>query len=575
MSDLTIQVCSFNTPSKSAHKYIDKQSVKAVLASEKFKENLKKGRLLGLFTHKDRYTVDDKNIPFEDNIATSKFLCNCCRNMWIDEQRNALMGDFDLLNNEYGNLLRDMYKKGIMMPVSMSVSAHADNSKYYIDDILGVDMTQRPDLEAEVVSVSFSEKSSDNEHMKVCFSQILDESNCSVNYSDEEDNLNKVNNTDEDNHVIDVENDNIIAPKKFETVEVTRVGGIKEDEDFEDVVVKSTPSKEPEGLVNKIEKLNNTLDITNEKLSGKSLTKELKNNADVDDSIGNVNIPISRAKPVNNEVVGSETVVTNLNTDNDKVVENQTNLDCGSVAGNEVSNIDPIVNEDNFSEDELDNKDYEEIHKDIDVADQMTEDQLKQLPNKITSTVETVFSELNKYKQLNCSTLDINKLKESAMRKNGTIPTEFSITSYVAEFNLQPWQVLRRRINEVIQICRAKKQDWINTNYERLRTYFDSYILTWVQNILNNPSTEFNIILGLRLANYQVDNKKMREFNRTIKRMRTQLNNVGYMDKQLQNKLNTQFQAIENDIYTFINNKVGESGKKFVPQGNIEPTKIT
>jgi len=608
MSDLTIQVCSFNTPSKSAHKYIDKQSVETVLNSERFKENLKKGRLLGLFTHKDRYTVDDKNIPFEDNIATSKFLCNCCRKMWIDEQRNALMGDFDLLNNDYGNLLRDMYKKGIMMPVSMSVSAHADNSKYYIDDILGVDMTQRPDLEAEVVSVSFSEHNTNEGSVRVCFSQVLDESNCVVNCSNTEeivdedvvsvDNIINKPTYDSDEGLADVNPNPNDAPistgipteqsisesriaqinkvadaNKRGYVEVTRVGGIKEDEDFEDDTNNRTPNRvsnvivsdnrvsAPDSLVNKLDNVSNKLDVVSAQIDNSNLS-------DTD----TLNKNLDKFKPVDEDKVSEQPVVTNLNTDGGDVVKNQTNLDCGGVAGNSISNIDPTLNE--FSEEVLDNTNYEEIHKDIDVADQMTADQLKQLPNKITSTVETVFSELTEKKQLNCSELSIEDLKASAMKKNGTVPTDFSISSYVAEFNLQPWQVLKRRISEVIQICRAKKQDWINANYEKLRAYFDSYILTWVQNILNNPSTEFNIILGLRLANYQVENKKMREFNRTIKRMRTQLNNVGFMDKLLQNKLNTQFQAIENDIYTFINNKVGESGKKFVPQGNIEPAKI-
>jgi predicted DNA-binding protein (UPF0278 family) len=87
--------------------------------------------------------------------------------------------------------------------------------------------------------------------------------------------------------------------------------------------------------------------------------------------------------------------------------------------------------------------------------------------------------------------------------------------------------------------------------------------LTWITRILNNPNEEFNIILGLRLQNYRVDNKKMRDLNRCIKRMRVQLNSTGFMNKQIQTELNTYFQAIENDIYEYINTEIAKNAKYF------------
>ena len=72
------------------------------------------GRCLGLFTHTSRYEPQNENVPYEDFVSTSPYLANCCRKLWIDESTDSLMGEFDLLDTEYGRLLRDMYKKNII-----------------------------------------------------------------------------------------------------------------------------------------------------------------------------------------------------------------------------------------------------------------------------------------------------------------------------------------------------------------------------------------------------------------------------------------------------------------------------
>ena len=192
MSDVTIQICDFKTKSKSAGKLIDKPSMEKVINSEKFKTSLKMGRILGLATHKSRYEVADPNIPMEDQILTSPFLANCARKIWIDNSKDALMGEFDLLNTTYGNLIKDMLKKHIMIPVSMSVSATADSEKYYIDDLLGVDFTERPDLNASIQKVNFSEADlsdvtydKDGKHY-ISFSSMLTEDTCTISDTEEE-----------------------------------------------------------------------------------------------------------------------------------------------------------------------------------------------------------------------------------------------------------------------------------------------------------------------------------------------------------------------------------------------------
>ena len=190
MSDVTIQICDFKTRSKSANKLIDKSSVEKVLASDKFKTSLKMGRILGLATHKSRYEIADPNIPMEDQILTSPYLANCARKIWIDNSKETLMGEFDLLNTTYGNLIKDMLRKGIMIPVSMSVSATADNDKYYVDDLLGVDFTERPDLNASIQKVNFSEADlsdvtydKDGKHY-ISFSAMLTADTCKFSESE-------------------------------------------------------------------------------------------------------------------------------------------------------------------------------------------------------------------------------------------------------------------------------------------------------------------------------------------------------------------------------------------------------
>lgn len=139
MSDkITIQICSFKIPSKSANKLINKESVKKVLDSDKFRANLEKGRVLSLLSHADRYSVQNEHIPYEDQILTSKYIAGYGKRAWIDESKDVFMGEIELADNDNGHLIKDMLKKGFDVGTSMSVSATADNNYYYIDDILSL-----------------------------------------------------------------------------------------------------------------------------------------------------------------------------------------------------------------------------------------------------------------------------------------------------------------------------------------------------------------------------------------------------------------------------------------------------
>ena len=125
--DITVKVCDFKTPSKSAHKVIDGNFFRSnVLRNPKWQQKLKDGLVLGLFTHKGRQPdLQRKEIPYEDNIALSPYLCNVAKDVWVDG--DSLYAGLDLFENrEYGALLKDMLQRKMNVPVSMAVRAASD-----------------------------------------------------------------------------------------------------------------------------------------------------------------------------------------------------------------------------------------------------------------------------------------------------------------------------------------------------------------------------------------------------------------------------------------------------------------
>lgn len=468
MSDVTIQITDFFTPSRSANKMINKESVKKVINSDRFKTNLEMGRVLGLATHKSRYEDADPNIPMEDQILISPYLANVARKIWIDESKNCLMGDFDLLDTQCGRLIKDLLKKNVMIPVSMSVSATADNNNYYIEDLLGVDFTCRPDLNAKITKVNFSEKDSLNEYERdgkhyFSFSTMLSNDTCKVNFSD--------NNNDDDG------------------IEICEDCGKPIDE----CICKSS-SYSPirfEG-----------------QYSESTCVRPKVTKIDDKNTV--------RRMPVKNTDVGSSEVVTNL--------------DVGNVAGEDIENINPenfsLLKSMGFTNGLNLNTTIDEIHKDIPIENQLTIEEITQLPNTIAAAVQY------------------------------SIKTNFSLASLKQEWNLPPYRIIKKRIDEVIQFCKSSKQEEIDKRVNELKNYFDSYMFTWVNNTISGTSKDFNIALGLRLNQLGVAFKKLIRLNRIIKRMKQELARSHYTTKPIQEELNAAYQDIENDLYAYINKKI-------------------
>lgn len=159
--DLILQLFTFNVRSKSQKKFIDRASWdKNVTNNPKFYEQRDSGQLLGCLTHDSRDVLEKQNrkIPYLDNISLSPTLCNITRDVWTDKKdRNRVLCSMDLLDTDAGKRVRELIKAGSNISCSMSTKATQDGEKYYIQELLGVDLTYRNDLDSTIIKVNFSE----------------------------------------------------------------------------------------------------------------------------------------------------------------------------------------------------------------------------------------------------------------------------------------------------------------------------------------------------------------------------------------------------------------------------------
>jgi hypothetical protein len=116
---------------------------------------------------------------------------------------------------------------------------------------------------------------------------------------------------------------------------------------------------------------------------------------------------------------------------------------------------------------------------------------------------------------------------------------------------------------DVVQWCNSKSQEEISKNIPILKNYIESYIYSWILSMMNNPSTDFNLILGLRLSKYVRDHRVLAELQRTLKIVKMQLASKGIIQPQYQKKLNDSFQAMMTRLYEYINDNLSSSGKFF------------
>jgi hypothetical protein len=107
-----------------------------------------------------------------------------------------------------------------------------------------------------------------------------------------------------------------------------------------------------------------------------------------------------------------------------------------------------------------------------------------------------------------------------------------------------------------------RKQDWIDKHADVLKGYISNYIMQWIQGILNNPDSQFNLTVGLQLNRYVKDRSRLMELQRSMTRVRQQLNQNGIITNQVQKTVNMSYQKVLTSIYEFINDKTYTSGKR-------------
>lgn len=482
--DVTVKVCDFKTPSKSAGKIIDGSYMIAhVISDDRWQKKLRDGHVLGLFTHKGRQPREQINeIPYEDNMAISPYLCNVTKDVWVDN--NELYAGINIFKDmEYGKLLMDMLSKGINVPVSMSVKAHADSNKYYVDDLLGVDFTFRPDLAAEVINVNFSENSEGGGVYHFAF--VPEEKDIQVNTE----RLSKVVNNVQNKELKKNESDGSTIINFRESVftklknKIDNHRANKEldaNEDVYEVFIKPDKLKDLDALKIKYSKDN--------KLTNGYVAIRIKNLSNLTDEQLNF------------------------------IQENDSSF-CESPVGSSLNELKEIVKPDDGI------------------------------------TRHTIMDYIN-----DTDVKDFSSLFDS-------YPTElmnFSLIQYLQELRLAPHQVLRRRINEVIRMMNSKKQDWVIEKSALMKSYIDTYVLKWIQDILNNPAEKFNIIIGLRLSSYNIPRNDLMDLQRVLNRTKTHLLSTSIMPPQLQKEVNHKFQSVMNKLFDYINSQCITSGNHLV-----------
>ena len=138
----------------------------------------------------------------------------------------------------------------------------------------------------------------------------------------------------------------------------------------------------------------------------------------------------------------------------------------------------------------------------------------------------------------------------------------FSLQQYIQELRLSPHQVLRKRIMEVIRWVNSNSQDKVTIQTPVLKAYVDTYVLKWVQDILNNPEEKFNLIVGLRLTSYNINRKALINLQRSLNRTKQALMSTAVMPPYLQKDVNNAYQTVLSGIYDYINERCEPSGHR-------------
>jgi len=172
------------------------------------------------------------------------------------------------------------------------------------------------------------------------------------------------------------------------------------------------------------------------------------------------------------------------------------------------------------------------------------------------------FSEEDRLHRIN-SPLEVVSFCENPRSMENVNFSAQSINQYMREMKFQAYRILMIRMNDVIQWCKSHDQDEISTNINILKSYIDGYVYQWVLASMNEPKSDFNLILALRLNRYCKDQTSVRQLQRNLRLIRQQLISRGAITPDYQKRLNESFNLVMAQLYDFIDERLQQVGKTF------------
>ena len=176
-----------------------------------------------------------------------------------------------------------------------------------------------------------------------------------------------------------------------------------------------------------------------------------------------------------------------------------------------------------------------------------------QLGNIKADPTETVLGNFSEVESEKSGFSDFSEKKQTG---------DFSIREYLRERQKRPAIVLKSRIKDVILYLRMSRAGKVQENKTFLRRYISEYINEWILVSLNQPGSDFNISLGLRLSEYCQDRNPMRQLQISLRRAKSQMEGSGSITRDVQSGLNTAFHDVLCQIYDYINSKVNSEDKR-------------
>ena len=153
--DCVAKLFTFDEPGKTSHMAIDVPSFRTLIKSDEIQKDLREGKLLGLLSHEGRKKARVSNLPHCDIVSLDPNVLWVMKGVW--EDNNAFYGGFNFLkHSKAAEEVKDLYKAGTKLYISISTELVIKNGRYFIKRLWGADLTLRPEFtSAEILNGNF------------------------------------------------------------------------------------------------------------------------------------------------------------------------------------------------------------------------------------------------------------------------------------------------------------------------------------------------------------------------------------------------------------------------------------